>query len=370
MGQELLTGTGAPAASTPGVDLASELHFTPALPLCGDIRQAPQSLVLEGVASRGGQATVFKARTSGGMLVAVKAFERGEECELEWRTLETFSNFRVLPQAFASGTVSVPSSFGACEKSCIVEEWLEGDTLAKKLRRMGRKMTVEEALSTLSPIVGFLATAETELREGVVHRDVKPSNILIDSAGSARLIDFGIAQTSRGREHLAWGTQGFSSPESCFPTGGDVCQGSDAYSLAATLLALLAGEDKPPAYGVAAQSDGVLRYDPAWTDERERAAHEQSDAPFPGFIENGRELGIYLTEDALNDFSHDAETAAFLEEDIAETLRSTYGVEGSPCAIGKAARAALDAFDAKLRATLGACLALDHLAAAKRPAAR
>lgn len=211
MGQELLTGTGAPAASTPGVDLASELHFIPALPLRGDIRQTPQSLVIEGVASRGGQATVFKARTPGGMPVAVKVFERGEECELEWRTLETFSNFRVLPQAFASGTASVPSSFGACEKSCIVEEWLEGDTLAEKLRRMGRKMTVEEALSALSPIVGFLATAETELREGVVHRDVKPSNILIDSAGSARLIDFGIAQTSRGREHLAWGTQGFSS---------------------------------------------------------------------------------------------------------------------------------------------------------------
>lgn len=210
MGQELLTGTGAPAALAPGVDLASELHFTPALPPHSDIRQTPQSLVIEGVASRGGQATVFKARTPGGVPVAVKAFERGEECELEWRTIETFSNFRVLPQAFASGIASVPSSFGACEKSCIVEEWLEGDTLAKKLRRMGRKMTVEEALSTLSPIVGFLATAETELREGVVHRDVKPSNILIDSAGSARLIDFGIAQTSRGREHLAWGTQGFS----------------------------------------------------------------------------------------------------------------------------------------------------------------
>ena len=161
MGQELLTGTGAPATSTPGVDLVSELHFTPALPLCGDIRQTPQSLVIEGVASRGGQATVFKARTSGGMLVAVKAFERGEECELEWRTLETFSNFRVLPQAFASGTVSVPSSFGACEKSCIVEEWLEGDTLAKKLRRMGRKMTVEEALSFFQNIPSIKRKLQT-----------------------------------------------------------------------------------------------------------------------------------------------------------------------------------------------------------------
>ena len=70
------------------------------------------------------------------------------------------------------------------------------------------------------------------------------------------------------------------------------------------MLALLAGENKPPAYGVVAQSsDGSLRYDPAWTDERERLAHERSIAPFPGFIEHGREKGIYLEEAALNDFA-------------------------------------------------------------------
>lgn len=131
------------------------------------------------------------------------------------------------------------------------------------------------------------------------------------------------------------------------------------------MLALLAGENKPPAYGVVAQnSDGSLRYDPAWTDERERLAREHSAAPFPGFIERGREKGIYLEEAALNDFTHDAETLDFLKEDIAETLRSTYGIEESAAAVEKAAHAAVDAFDAKLRATLGACLAVD---AAQRP---
>lgn len=364
MSQELLTGTGGAAELESRIDPPSGLLFTPAPPERNDIRQAPQNLAFEEVASRGGQATIVKARTPDGVPVAVKVFENSEECELEWRTLARFSNFRVLPQALAHGIVCAPSPFGTCEKSCIVEEWLEGDTLAKKLRRMGRKMTVEEALSTLSPIVGFLATAETELRKGVVHRDVKPSNILLDSTGNTRLIDFGIAQSSRGQAHLGWGTQGFSSPECCFPTSRDAGLGGDAYSLAATLLALLAGENKPPAYGVVAQSDGTLRYDPAWTDERERTAHEQSVAPSPGFIENGRELGIYLAEDAFSDFSHDAETVAFLKRDIAETLRSTYGVEEPPAAIDKAVRAAFDAFDAKLRVTLGACLAID---ASRRP---
>lgn len=355
-----------PAPNTP---FSRELLFTPATPEHSDIRQTPQNLAFEKAVSRGGQATIFKAHTPSGTPIAVKVFENGEESLLEWRSLKRFSNFRVLPKALAHGTVRMPHPTGVQEKSCIVEEWIDGDALAKRLRRTGRGMTVEETLSTMSPIVAFLATAETELREGegVIHRDIKPSNILLDSAGCVRLIDFGIAQTSRDQARLAWGTQGFSSPESCFPSSdeADLRKGSDAYSLAATMLALLAGENKPPAYGAVAQSsDGSLRYDPAWTDERERLAREHSAAPFPGFIERAREKGIYLEETALNDFTHDAETLDFLKKDIAETLRSTYGTEESAAAVEKAARAAVDAFDAKLRATLGACLAVN---AAQRP---
>lgn len=399
MSQELLTGTGSStstampeaAAATlpsatfmladasaptladsavmpePGTPFSRKLLFIPATPEHSDIRQTPQNLAFEKAVSHGGQATIFKAHTPSGTPIAVKVFENGEECLLEWRSLKKFSNFRVLPNALAHGTVRMPHAAGVQEKSCIVEEWLDGDTLAKHLRRMGRGMTVEETLSTISPVIAFLATAETELREHVIHQDIKTSNILLDSTGCVRLIDFGIAQTSRDQARPAWGTQGFSSPECCFPSSdeADLRKDSDAYSLAATMLALLAGENKPPAYGVVAQnSDGSLRYDPAWTDERERLAHERSIAPFPGFIEYGREKGIYLEEAALNDFVHDAETLDFLKEDIAETLQSTYGIEESAAAVEKAAHAAVDAFDAKLRATLGACLAVD---AAQRP---
>lgn len=334
------------AMSAPSTPFSHKLLFIPATPEHSGIRQTPQNLAFEKAVSHGGQATIFKAHTPSGTPVAVKVFENGEECLLEWRSLKKFSNFRVLPNALAHGTVRMPHAAGVQEKSCIVEEWLDGDTLAKHLRRMGRGMTVEETLSTISPVIAFLATAETELREHVIHQDIKTSNILLDSTGCVRLIDFGIAQTSRDQARPAWGTQGFSSPESCFPSSdeADLRKDSDAYSLAATMLALLAGENKPPAYGVVAQnSDSSLRYDPAWTDERERLAHERSIAPFPGFIEYGREKGIYLEEAALNDFVHDAETLDFLKEDIAETLQSTYGIEESAAAVEKAAHAAVDA---------------------------
>ena len=169
MNQELLTGTGSstlaampeamaatlpsaafmladasapmPAASAampaPGTRFAHELLFTPAVPEHSDIRQAPQNLAFEEVASRGGQATIFKAHTPSGSPIAVKVFESSEECLLEWRTLKKFSNFRVLPEALAHGTIRIPSPAGTQEKSCIVEEWLDGDTLAKHLRRTG-----------------------------------------------------------------------------------------------------------------------------------------------------------------------------------------------------------------------------------------
>ena len=88
-----------PAPSTP---FSRKLLFIPATPERSDIRQTPQNLAFEKAVSRGGQATIFKAHTPGGTPIAVKVFENGEECLLEWRSLKKFSNFRVLPNALAS----------------------------------------------------------------------------------------------------------------------------------------------------------------------------------------------------------------------------------------------------------------------------
>ena len=103
-----------PAPSTP---FSRELLFTPATPEHSDIRQTPQNLAFEKAVSHGGQATIFKAHTPSGTPVAVKVFENSEECLLEWRSLKKFSNFRVLPNALAHGTVCMPHAVGAQEKA-------------------------------------------------------------------------------------------------------------------------------------------------------------------------------------------------------------------------------------------------------------
>lgn len=107
-----------PAPSTP---FSRELLFTPATPEHSDIRQTPQNLAFEKAVSHGGQATIFKAHTPSGTPIAVKVFENGEESLFEWHSLKRFSNFRVLPNALAHGTVRMPHPAGVQEKSCIVE---------------------------------------------------------------------------------------------------------------------------------------------------------------------------------------------------------------------------------------------------------
>jgi serine/threonine protein kinase len=86
-------------------------------------------------------------------------------------------------------------------------------------------------------------------RNGVVHRDIKPGNILIDDEGWAVVTDFGIAkvQESEGltMTGVAVGTPTYMSPEQC--TGGDVTGSSDQYSLGVVAYEMLAG--RPPFVG-------------------------------------------------------------------------------------------------------------------------
>lgn len=104
------------AMSAPSTPFSHKLLFIPATPEHSDIRQTPQNLAFEKAVSHGGQATIFKAHTPSGTPVAVKVFENGEECLLDGVQLKKFSNFRVLPNALAHGTVRMPHAAGVPRK--------------------------------------------------------------------------------------------------------------------------------------------------------------------------------------------------------------------------------------------------------------
>jgi hypothetical protein len=122
----------------------------------------------------------------------------------------------------------------------IVFEYVEGETLKDRIRRLGR-LPVSEAVAYAIEIGRALAAAHARR---LVHRDVKPQNVLIDPEGRAKVTDFGIARSLEAQGLTApgrvLGTTDYVSPEQAL--GHEVTEQSDIYSLGICLYEMLAGE--------------------------------------------------------------------------------------------------------------------------------
>ncbi|HSP07724.1 MAG TPA: serine/threonine-protein kinase, partial [Acidobacteriota bacterium] len=123
----------------------------------------------------------------------------------------------------------------------IVMEFIDGETLEKKLRRE-RNLPLHTALEIARDIALALDYARLK---GVVHRDLKPDNIMILNRGGLKVMDYGIARIvgSPGltASEAYLGTPTYSAPEA---TIGKVDQQSDLYSLGIILYRMIAGD--PP----------------------------------------------------------------------------------------------------------------------------
>ncbi len=122
----------------------------------------------------------------------------------------------------------------------IIMEYVDGETLRTIIRRKG-KLTEKEALFITEQICEGLAEAH---KLGVVHRDLKPQNIMMDKNETLRIMDFGIARSLGGSDindvGVAIGTPLYMSPEQ--REGALVDQRSDIYSLGTILYEMVTGQ--------------------------------------------------------------------------------------------------------------------------------
>ncbi|HZG49801.1 MAG TPA: protein kinase [Thermoleophilaceae bacterium] len=122
----------------------------------------------------------------------------------------------------------------------IVFEYVEGETLKERIKRLGR-LPLSEAVAYAIEIGRALESAHANR---LVHRDVKPQNVLIDLDGRAKVTDFGIARSLEAQGLTApgrvLGTTDYVSPEQAL--GHEVTEQSDIYSLGVVLYEMLTGE--------------------------------------------------------------------------------------------------------------------------------
>jgi len=125
----------------------------------------------------------------------------------------------------------------------LVMEYVEGCTLARLVADRG-PLSPDEAAAVLTQVTDGLRAAHAA---GIVHRDVKPSNILVTPDGRAKLTDFGVARGSDAdatltQTGLVTGSPAYLAPE--LASGGVATPASDAWALGATLFHILTG--RPP----------------------------------------------------------------------------------------------------------------------------
>jgi serine/threonine protein kinase len=195
---------------------------------------------LEAKLGSGGMSTVYLARDQTlDRDVAVKVMHR--EMSEQADQLERFrQEARAVAKLSHPNVVAVIDAGEDGGHPYIVFEYVEGETLKQRINRVGA-LDPQEALAYAIEIARGLTVAHAR---NMVHRDIKPQNVLIDAEGRAKLTDFGISRqleqdgmTATGR---VLGTTDYVAPEQAMGHGVD--PRSDVYSLGVVLYEMLIGQ--------------------------------------------------------------------------------------------------------------------------------
>ncbi|WP_158675639.1 serine/threonine-protein kinase [Nocardia stercoris] len=191
---------------------------------------------LEELVGRGGMGEVWRARTPDGRTVAVKILASTLSGDPEYR--QRFEREARLGMRLRDPHLVPIHDFGEHDGSLfLVMDFVEGTDLAQRLR--GGPLEPAAAVAVLTQLAAALDVVHAA---DLVHRDVKPANVLLDRAGSAYLIDFGIARagdtTSLTATNMAVGTWAYMAPERFT---GTVDARADIYALGCVLYECLTG---------------------------------------------------------------------------------------------------------------------------------
>jgi serine/threonine-protein kinase len=198
---------------------------------------------------QGGMGAVYKARQKGlDRLVALKVLPR------QLARDESFID-RFMREARSAGRLSHPNIVAGIDAGCadgyyyLAMEYVDGPNLGERLDRE-KRLSETEAVGICLQIAEALDHAHGA---GMVHRDVKPENILLAPDGQAKLCDLGLARLQSENLRLtqsgvAVGTPNYISPEQA--KGGEADCRSDVYALGCVLFHLVAG--RPPFQGESA----------------------------------------------------------------------------------------------------------------------
>ncbi|MFT4043282.1 MAG: Stk1 family PASTA domain-containing Ser/Thr kinase [Gordonia sp. (in: high G+C Gram-positive bacteria)] len=169
-------------------------------------------------------------------------------------------NHPTIVQVFDTGEAETPDG----PLPFIVMEYVDGDTLRDVLRANG-PISPRQAMTWLADVA---AAMDFSHRNGIVHRDMKPANVMIDKSGAVKVMDFGIARaisdstSTMTMTSTVMGTAQYLSPEQA--RGIKVDPRSDIYSMGCVLFELLTGE--PPFTGDSpvAVAHQHVHEDPPW----------------------------------------------------------------------------------------------------------
>lgn len=204
--------------------------------------------LLEEVA-RGGVGVVFPARDPRlGRIVALKVLVAGE-----WASQTFVERFR--NEATATAGLDHPHivpmyEFGEVEgRHYLAMRFLEGGSLAQRLGNGSRPYAPKDAALLVAKIARAVHHGH---QRGVLHRDLKPGNVLLDAAGEPFLADFGLARllTSNStitRTLAVMGTPAYMAPEQALGKSHEVTTAADVYGVGTILYELLTGQ--PPFAG-------------------------------------------------------------------------------------------------------------------------